>query len=198
MTRRFFIIPLVLSIYLLPSCTNLDKASTPALFPIDSLLEEQVLWLSQSNASIRKISIVNKLYDTAIVRPSGAEAWRNELQPLQNLGIINKPVYRQAYSRSVEENDANSNLKTLSFKSEQDVKVPFMKIYYLHSLLDPKRVDAIYAERNPMYDMRRNISIEFSTIDSRTILTSYRVEGGQKVFLGDTIAFSVQSSIIIP
>jgi hypothetical protein len=39
--------------------------------------------------------------------------------------------------------------------------------------------------------------MEFQEIEGQTVLVSYSIEGGQKMFLGDSVQFSVKGTVTI-
>lgn len=182
-------------LFLLVSC---ESEKPPATFyPIDSLLTEQINVLTRMKAGLAKEALLGGKADSIRYTPSDTSVWMEELAIFQKLEEINKPVNKNNYTVS-DSQDPASNLKIKAFSSvNDDVPVAYLKIYYQGTMEKPRKIEALYDEDNLLYASARFLSMHFQQIGDRTLLTSYSVKGGQKMILGDSVAFYISGKILI-
>jgi hypothetical protein len=73
----------------------------------------------------------------------------------------------------------------------------YLKVFYLDSPSKIKRIEALYREETSLLKGSRLVIMEFQEIEGQTVLVSYSIEGGQKMFLGDSVQFSVKGTVTI-
>jgi hypothetical protein len=93
--------------------------------------------------------------------------------------------------------DSKSNLTVKSFATTEDLPVRFLKIYYQKSLSQLRKIEAQYNEANSLYSSRRFLTMEFENVYNKTILTSYSISGGQKMFLDDSVQYNIDANIVL-
>jgi hypothetical protein len=186
----------ILLVVLCSACKN-SKSKSGKYFAIDSLVKEQVKYLSAANATITKESLLNHKADTSIFSSTDTALWSKELDAFLQLKDINKPIHNGAYT--VEDNlvDTQSNLKVKLFSGTPEQNVRWLKLYYFESLSKIKKVEARFDEENPLYKSERLLTMEFQELNNKTMLTSYSIKGGQKMFMGDSVEFSIRGKIKI-
>jgi hypothetical protein len=187
------IIFIVIFCLLMTACKNNLGKQKEAVFAIDSILTSQTKTLLQLKASVSKEVEMNGLQKTEFI-PKDSLAWANELQIFQQLTSINKPVNLGAYKEIIFE-DSLSNLTVRSLKTDKKLALKELKIYYLGSPEKIRKVEGYISERNSLYSSARILSLHFSEIYNKTLLTSYSVIGGQHMILGDTVQFNIKSTI---
>jgi hypothetical protein len=165
---------------------------------MDSLMTQQINYLSASTATVRKITVLGEKSDTVIVTPKDSKGWIKELDIFRELDAINKPIYLGRYTVEEDLSDSKSNLKIRSFTGAGDLPISFLKIYYQGTPDRVRRIEAEYKQANSMYTGARFLSLEFEEIYNKPVLTSYSITGGQKMFLGDTVRYTVYASVNLP
>jgi hypothetical protein len=176
------------------SCKNTPTNPKENIFAIDSILTSQNKTLLQLKASVSKEVLMEGKEEKTSFLPKDSLAWANELQIFQQLGAINKPVNLGVYSETVLP-DSLSNLTIRRLKTDKKLPLKELKIYYLGSPEKIRKVEGYISEENSLYSSARILSLHFSEVYNKTLLTSYSVIGGQHMILGDTVQFNIQSTI---
>jgi hypothetical protein len=191
--RCFLIVMLTTSV--LSSCLTGKEESS--FYPIDSLVTKQLTELTDRNARLSKSAVVHGKSDSITYTPKDTIEWGKELGVFRQLELINKPVNHGSYL--VEDNlkDPASNLTVKSFTSTEELPVRYMKIFYQTSVSRPRKIEALYDEANSLYKSSRLLFMEFSQINNKTVLTSYSIDGGQKMIMGDSVTFLIKGNITI-
>lgn len=183
--------------WFLLSCSPTESTKV-VHYPIDSVVHAQALLLNDLKASLNKQAIINQEKEERTVVPADTSAWLREFDIFTELKAINKPIYRGDYRVSKDDQDINSNLHIQSYVSDADVPVAYLKVYYLREPSRIKKIEALYREANSLMKESRLLVMEFQEVYNKTVLTSYSIEGSQKMFLGDSVNFIVKGTVILP
>lgn len=189
-----FLLVLIASI---TSCET-GKKNTNIYYPVDSLVNSQILLLTSSKAVLTKKAEIDGVEEIKTLTPKDSTAWGHELDIFSELHVINNSVTWGRYTIDQNGKDANSNLSVKSFTGKDTLPVVYLKIFYLTSPSKLRRVEALYREENSLLKGSRLLILEFQEIHNKTVLTSYSIEGSQKMFLGDSVKFSIKGTITIP
>ncbi len=183
------------------SCSNKQKVTT-SLYAVDSLISAQIKYLSIQHAGLSKISSLGNSSSSVSIIPKDTTAWKNELEIFNVLHLLNKPINRNSYS--IENNsDTKSNLlvRTFSIKKElteteeKNLPIEYLKIYYQDSIDKIRKIEGRYRESSTMYMTSQILEMEFAPVRDTMILTAYSIEGGQKMFMGDSVQYKIKSSV---
>jgi len=200
---KIFCLGILLSVITLISC---ESEKPPATFyPVDSLINDQVRYLTKIDAGLFKEALLSGQTDTSTFIPQDTTAWVKELEIFRKLDEINKPVNKEFYEVNDGQIDPGSNLKVMAFvprsqlsdKIRRQLSIQYLKIYYQGSIDKPRKLEALYDEENLLFGSARFLSMHFQQIGNRTVLTSYAVKGGQKMVLGDSVAFYISGRVLI-
>jgi hypothetical protein len=182
------------SLLILTLFVSCQKNSAQADSYFDSLVVAQVAHLSNVKASLMKKATLDGKVDQSTFTPDST-TWENELGIFRQLSAFERPAYRQAYRVEDGIKDVTSNLIIRRYQAPQQIPVPELRFYYLNQFRNLKKIEAIYRQQNLLYVTTRHLSMEFEEIAGKPILIVYRIEGAQKMFLGDSVKFSIQSEI---
>ncbi|HEY5747481.1 MAG TPA: hypothetical protein VIU12_15485 [Chryseolinea sp.] len=198
----------VLLVATLFSCQT-GKNKPVALYNADSLITTQVAYLSEHKARLHKIAKLGAKESETTTAPDGVHNWENELDIFRQLESVNKPMNRGNYA--VEKSaDSKSNLQVKTFRSrasENDPRtrkqilgmpVKYLKIYYQNTPDNLRKIEAEYDESNTLYTGSRFLKMEFQQVYNKTVLTSYSITGGQKMFMGDSVSYNISAFVTIP
>jgi hypothetical protein len=191
--RPLVAIGLVSLAVVLGSCG--EKKHDVGLYPIDSIVEMQVVHLAKNQARLQKITVLGSDQDTTTFVPKDSLAWSNELEIFHQLEMINKPLNRASYLVDDNLYDPGSNLTVKAFTSLEDLPVRSLRVFYSASVKSPRKIEAIYQDTNALYESSRALVMEFQQVNSRNVLTGYSIDGGQKIILGDTVSFKIKGKI---
>jgi hypothetical protein len=171
-----------------------DQTQGPKLYNIDSLVSEQVKFLTSAKPKLQKQAVLGINTDTLIYTPDST-GWSKELDIFRQLDAMNKPVNRGIYLVDDGLYDPGSNLTVKAFTALEPLPVRSIRVFYDTDINKPRKIEAVYEEANTLYSSTKNLLLEFQQIDNKTFLTSYSIEGGQKMILSDSVTFSVKGRI---
>jgi hypothetical protein len=177
------------------SCSTENQKSA-SLYNVDSLFEMQIDYLLAHEAAISKKARLNGVEKIITINPKDSLRWAEELSIFFELDVVNKPIHKGIYE--VEEYaDNKSNLSVKSFSTTEDLPVKFFKIYYENSLRELRKIEAQYNEKNSLYSSERFLTMQFENVYNKTILTSYSISGGQKMFLDDSVQYTIDANVVL-
>jgi hypothetical protein len=189
--RSFILVAIV--VVLLAGCAKPEKHQM--LFPIDSVVNAQLQYLQKSKAALVKTVLLDQEQKQVSYTPDSI-GWIKELDVFHQLDVLNKPVSQSSYLVDDGLYDPGSNLTVKAFTSlDEDLPVQSVRVFYQSSIDRPRKIEAVLKERTSLYKSARFMTMIFQQVDNKTVLTSYSVEGGQQMALGDSIAFSVKGNI---
>lgn len=196
--KRIFLFSLLLSVPFLFSACDKKAAKKTLYFAIDSLVIAQSKFLADAKATLTKRAEINGEEETNQFTPKDTTAWQHELDIFAELKTINKPINMGTYTVENGVKDTNSNLTIRSFTSTKKLPVAYLKVFYLDTPSKLRRIEALYQEDNSLLKGSRLLIMEFQEIENKIVLISYSIEGGQKMFLGDAVQFSVKGTVTLP
>jgi hypothetical protein len=192
--RRFLLFSFVvlLASAAMTSCTQPTETSN--LYNIDSLVTEQIRLLATTKPTLEKHAVLGSGTDTLAYVPDSTQ-WNKELEIFRQLDLMNKPVNRAYYLVDDNLYDPGSNLTVKAFTALEPLPVRSVRVFYDTDIRQPRKIEAIYDEENTLYKSSKNLLLEFQQIDNKNLLTSYSIDGGQKMILSDSVTFSVKGRI---
>ena len=177
------------------SC-NQKKEVNAHYYNIDSLINAQISYLPPKKIILIKETTLNGKSDTAHLSSHDTLLWSNELDVFRQLRIINKPINIDAYTIE-NKPDPKSNLTIRSFTVKRKLPVEYLKVYFQGSPSNLRKIEALYQEGNSLYRSSRLLKMEFENIYNKITLTNYSIAGNQKMFLGDSVKFSIKGNLKI-
>jgi hypothetical protein len=191
--QKVFVLVLVATGLCFASCNQKQRREN--LYPIDSLLNEQVNLFQKQKVTLSKEASLKESEDKKNYLPKDRAAWAKELDIFFQLAAINKPGNKSHYIVDNELYDPGSNLTVKALTTKEDLPVRSLKVFYNGDPLQPRKIEAIFQEGNVLYSTTRNLLLEFQQIDNKNMLTSYSIDGVQKMVLSDSVRFVVRARI---
>lgn len=183
-------------------------AETPenksVFYPLDSLVTDQIHYLAKAKATIKKTADVGGKKDVNTYTPQDTLGWIKELGVFRELDVINKPINHGAYLVDDGLTDIRSNLSVKAFTAKkeasekQKLPVRYLRVFYHQSSDNLRRIEAEFNEETSLYKNTRHLFMEFHEVHNKIVLTSYSIEGGQKMYLGDSVQYAVEGIITLP
>ncbi len=180
----------------LSGCEQRGGKHYQGYYPVDSIITAQIHFLASTHASAVKVAKFGGKEETSTIKPADSIGWINEFDIFRELKTLNKPINQGAYRVENDLPDNRSNLKIKSIATQQSLPVRSMKIYYYDKPQKVKRIEAQFNEVNSLYSSERFLVMEFQDVDNKTVLSSYSIDGGQKMFLGDTVTYSIKGTVV--
>lgn len=138
--------------------------------------------------------INNETQDTTFV-PKDSATWASELDIFSEIGMINKPINRGNYDIEEGLSDPSSNLTVRTYLAKRNLSIVYLKLYYQDNPSKLRKVDALYTQQNALMKTSRSLTLEFTDVYEKNILTSYSIDGMQKMFVGDSVTFKITGSV---
>ena len=172
------------------SCTSeLREKPINSYFDVDSLLNSQLAVLGNREISVKKtISIDGQSeLDTVSFDSLG---WKNELAVFR-IADINKPNLKGKY-QAVEERSEDQIIWKYTTE-ESSLGIENLKVFF-DKEKNITKLTAVYNEINSLYTSKRNLSMLFD--DKKQLLSSYSVDGSQKMIMKEPVVFEINSEIL--
>ncbi len=177
------------------SCNRENLKYDKPYFDFDSLVHTQVHQIASAKASLIKKTFLNGKNDSTVIAPDTSQ-WKHELDAFQQLDVINKPLYKGNYQAQEREDD-HSNLMVRAYTAKIKSPVPEVKFFYQEGK-KLKRIESVFKESNVLYSTSRKLTLEFKEHQGATMISSYRVQGFQKMILSDSTKFSIEGTLQYP
>lgn len=176
------------TLLMLAGCAQRPAVNQNNFYNVDSLISSQVRSLKARE--LDKTVTFGEKKEQAKLIPDTIQ-WENELEMFRLIAQINKPSFRDAYEVN-EIRDTNSNLMVREIKAKREVPVPSMRLFYLRTQSDLRRIEATLNDENSVYSNKRRMVLQ---LDRDHQLSRYRVDGFQKMIMGDSVHFIIEGMI---
>jgi hypothetical protein len=162
------------------------------LFDMDSLLDAQISLLGSTRATgIKQVSVGDQRDSVQLA--AGSQTWKSELESFRQLGVINRPAYRDLYQiRNI--NQDSVFVKTFHASGDLPSSVELALTYSGGRL---QRLSGTYSVHNNLYNMLRQVELEFGDYQGKPILMRYTVTGVQKMVVGDSVQYSLDGKVMV-
>lgn len=178
----------------LAGCSLRQGTYDKTYLDIDSLLNTQIAALTRQPIKVEKTAHIGS-EESVSTSSLDSLSFTKELEIFRQLDAINKPGFRDEYEIQ-QGADTKSNLTVRTYRSRGRGSIPSVRFYFLNDLGHLKKMEATVNEVNPLFASTRHLTMEFDQVGDKTILTSYQMEGVQKMTLSDTVRYSVKTHIL--
>lgn len=163
-------------------------------YDLNGLITRQMKTVLNRKAKIDKNARISEESSTSQFEPDSL-GWSNELNVFREADI-NQSAWVGLYE-STTINDSSSNLKIMQFVpiTDEELKVSYLKIYYLDEVKNIRKLEAEYNEDNALYSSGRKLKMEFEDIKGEAVLSRYTIEGTQKMIFQDSITFDIEGKV---
>jgi hypothetical protein len=171
-----------------------EKQTSQKVGSLDSLITTNASYLINHKIWLTKHVKVGDKIDTIHFQPDST-ALANDLDVFRQMGIFQKPAYRNSYQVEDGLKDENSNLSVRQFKAVKPTPLPLIRFYYHEDFENLKKIEAEYIEQNPLYSSSRHLVLEFEDIEAKHVLHGYSISGFQKMSLSDSTRYFIGAHI---
>lgn len=183
---------LFLCLVTMAACKPPVQEAASNIINIDSLLDAQVKVLAAYGIE-KSVSVGDSVY---LTKANAAVNWGAELEAFREIGLANRPMYGNAYSKSVAR-DAQSNLQIVTWAAKSKVPIKQIELYFLPVENRLKRLVATINMEDFYLTTNRTLTLDFSLLGELGRLDSYKISGSQNYFWFEPQKFSV-NSIVTP
>lgn len=178
-----------------PDQNNRTKSAN-SFYDINGLIDEQVKILDSISPSILKKAILNGKEEFTKLTPIDSATWAKELIIFKSADI-NRSMLSDSY---VITESINSHSKNILYTSKYPGKTKVEELSVLLGNADqnPIEIHAIVDNRNELFDSAKKLEIHFITKGGILLLSSYKIEGSQKMISKDSTTYVIKAEIIYP
>jgi len=171
---------------------NTPQEFTDQYYDLRGLLLDQLELLDSVNPQLVKTAEIEDKTEKEVFTPDSA-GWANELDAFFQTDI-NKPVLRDMY---LIKDTVDGNLQQRIYRHlESDAAgVRYLKVSYREKLNEVRKIQALYVEKNALYESSRLLQLQFEENASELRLKGYGVDGFQKMILKDTVYYQLQAEV---
>lgn len=188
---------LSLLMFAISGCNVPPPEGAVAFYNLDSLIDQQVEHLSRLQPVLEKEAEVNGEQEEARLVKPDSSAWAKELDIFRQLDLNAKTLNAARYETKSGIRDVASNLSIIEYTATEELPLSQVRIYYLGTPDNVRKIEGKFRskESNRLYSSERHLTMELMDINSKAMLTQYRVVGGQKMILGDTVRYNVAGAL---
>jgi len=179
-------------LFFLLACET-KKRANQKYFDFDSLISEQVAVLGNRKIGLEKFTFFNSISLDTMYFPS-AKNLTLELEIFRQLDVVNKSVGRKGVLTQNSLSDNHSNLK-INRLTSNSTPIKEIKIFYLNKPEKLRKIEALISENNILSRFERKLVMEFEEKNGKPMLSSYAINGVEKMIFRDSIRFEIKSKI---
>ena len=185
-------------VFVLFSCTSQEDsgAKINEYYSLDSLVNAQVQLLVNKNPRLEKVVQLNGDVEDTILQ-FGPEEWENEFKLFAEADI-NVPSFSGVYRFDQKLDDPHSNLNFDRYVPIEDSKVRIrsLEIYYYQTIDQIKKIVIEEFEENELYFSSKMLELSFATIQDKSVISGYQIQGLQKLLTRDSVFYKIEGSVL--
>lgn len=160
---------------------------------IDSLIAAQEHLLTNQRPQLIKRIFLNGKSDSLTATPDSMQ-WKNELQALHDLSIVNRPAYQTSFSIQRRADD-HSNLEILEWSPTEPMDIQGVRFFYHTDLSHLKRIEFLTVKSNLIMTVRQSNRFEFDEQNHQPRLIAYTSQRRQQLTGQSPDTLSVQAHL---
>jgi hypothetical protein len=183
---------------LLTACLPDPEAKAPKIqsyYDIEGLIDGQIVLLDSVNPSFLKAVVVDGNEELFQGKIANGE-WSGELQILRGYDL-NKPTLTDKYTIS-ETSDSSQRTVTYISKSPGTTRIDTLALTFDDSVKKPLKIHAHTHAANSLFESGQTAEVVFSVIGNNIIMSSYRIDGWQKLLGKPASHYSISSVLELP
>lgn len=192
-------IPILLAMWVLAVACNEREKQQAAITAMDEYYDVQGLLaaneelLRQMKVSLHKqASFGGELEESRMVLDAASLA--RELEAFREVDI-NKPVLSGRYQVSSSQQDGKE-LITYEADDKEALNINYLKIYRNPTSGEVERMEALFSNRNILYNSTRLLSLQYVSINGQLLPQYYTVEGVQKMIFSEQEEYRIRAEFL--
>ena len=168
------------------------KQQSTTFYDIQGLIDEQINLLLSISPSVSKKATINGNSELTNLTPKDSSDWAKELN-IFRLADINRSILRDSYMIS---QLTNSGVKIISYKSKDPDKTDVEELTVeLNDRQQALKIHASLDSRNELFNSAKVLELNFTDIEGKQIISSYKIQGRQKMISIDSTSYLIEASI---
>jgi hypothetical protein len=186
--RKFMTILIIISFVSGCGGKSVKNRAGSLYINIGHFVEKQIALLDSLRPPIDKLVRMGEEEETRQIRHV---TWSHELDLLAQVDI-DKPGLRGSYTVQQE----NPHVRVYQLKPGEKSDVQFLKLEFGKDTTQILGLEAILAQSNQLYASEKKIRARFEALpEASSRLTSYQIDGFQKLMFNDTVTFAVEAKV---
>ncbi|WP_229208816.1 hypothetical protein [Dyadobacter luticola] len=176
-------------LFLVTACQTkkVEEKNEKHYYDLKGFVENQIVYLEEKKPEVSKTAVLNGKSEQIKTKDID---WKKELE-LFVQADINKPSYRISYNVS-RRDSAEYEYK---LKPEMQATVQYLKIVTDSVVNQPVYIKAILKSENRIYKSEKTIELRCAQINNLWQVSSFSVDGYQKLIFTDKKSFHITSKI---
>ena len=172
---------LILWVVILFSCNETGEKvlGVKAYFDLDSLLDHQIIVLSEADLKLNKQVVLDGALEEAVFDPDTSRL-KDEFKIFREFDL-NKTNYVGAYEPVV-----SGNLIRYELKPDQESPVKYLEIKTKND--EVLQIEGLFAENKEIFQHQREMKINFSN----GLISAYSIRGFQDMVMKDIVHFQTE------
>lgn len=156
-------------------------------FDLAGLLDRQAALLYAGGAKLEKVLVADGKEDKMLISPDSVGQIKAELKLFYEADI-NKPGLDDAYDEeTLPGADGSHSVINVAKKKAPRVRL----IEYDYEQHQLRRIRILVQNKNDIYDLQKEMLLNFEQTDGRERLTSYSISGRQRMLMKPELRFSI-------
>lgn len=191
--KHWLIFLVVLTAWSCAPDTNNEKSTT--YYDINGLVDRQIKLLVSASPSILKKAIIDGHEEESKIQPQDSAHWAKELIIFKSADI-NRSMLSDSYIIS---ESSNSRIKTITYTSKypDDTEVDALSVE-LDNDQKPMKIRAILDNQNELFKSAKTLEVKFKDVNGQKLISSYSIEGWQKMISKDSAAYLIEADLVYP
>jgi len=182
----------------LTACLSQPDAKAPKIqsyYDIEGLIDGQIHLLDSVNPSFLKTVVVDGKEELFQGKMANGE-WKGELQILRGYDL-NKPTLSGKYIISETRDSTQWIIKYIS-KSPATTRIDSLAITFDIPTKKPLKIHAHTHAANSLFESGQTADVDFTGMGNQIIMSSYRIDGWQKLLRKSASHYSISSVLDLP
>ena len=168
------------------------SVKTDKYFDLAGLLDRQAALWYAGGARLEKVLVADGKEDKMLISPDSVGQLKAELKLFYEADI-NKPGLEDAYDeKTLPGADGSHSVINVAKKKAPRVRL----IEYDYEQHQLRRIRIIVQNKNDIYDLQKEMLLNFEQTDGRERLTSYSISGRQRMLMKPELRFSISGSAL--